>query len=328
MELDTSKITEGQIFETYPDLCRALGCEPVKGNSKPKLLKEFERYFSYEKDGKKFIITEIYPEPMSEEYRIAANAKYVGLIQNLLLPYLAQQEGEITYVRKLKLWMILGMINSKYILMRAPHRKDDLMELSEDMTAFDINHFFSRSSTKFYDIIRTSLNSLKRRKLLLWEEPYRIGEVINVNNYRSEIIYRDATDAEKKYILKTERKVLKEFGYDSDYQIKTGNKRIAYYDRLSEIFKEEKGWVDVFSCYKFIYDKNNILEVINEDNDLKQLNEVIIQTLNEQAENNYKKKGYTSDNAVLRMFDEDKPFFYYEGYQRRQQVLTEALIRR
>ena len=328
MELDTSKLTEGQVFETYPELCRALGCEPVKGNSKPKLLKEFERYFNYEKDGKKFIITEIYPEPISEEYRIAANAKYVGYIQNLLLPYLAQQPEEITYIRRHKLWMILGMINSKYLIMRAPHRKDDLLQLSEDMSVFDINHFFSRSSTKFYDIIKTSLNSLKRRKLVLWEDIYRIGEMISTDSFRSEMIYREATDSEKKYILKTERNVLKEFGYDSEHQIKASNQRIAYYDKLAEIFKKEKGWVDVFSCYKFIYDKSNILEVINEDTELQEMNEVIVQTLNEQAENNYKKKGYTADNAVLRMFDEDNPFFYYKGYQERQRILTDNLMRR
>lgn len=329
MELDTSKLTEGQVFETYPELCRALGCEPVKGNSKPKLLKEFERYFNYEKDGKRFIITEIYPEPISEEYRIAANAKYVTFVQNILLSYLSQQEEEIIYLSQQKLWTILGLVNNKYFTMRASHRREDLMKLSKDMSMFDINHFFTRSSLKFCDIVKNALNSLKRRKLLLYEEPHRIGELVTDHDFfRSDIIYRDATDTEKKYILKTERKTLKEFGFENTNQMLMSNKRIAYYEKLDKIFKEEKDWVHVYSCYKFIYDKSNIVEAINEDIEIQQMNQLVIDALNEQAENNYKKKGFTSDSAAIRVFDEDNPFFYYKGYQERQRILTDNLIRR
>ena len=330
MELDTSKLTEGQIFDTYPELCRTLGCEVYGGYQKTKQLKDFGRYFNYEKDGKKFIITEIYPEPMSEEYRIAANAKYVAFIQNILLSYLSQQEEEIVYITQQQLWTILGMVNNKYFLMRAPHRKEDLMKLSDDMTMFDITHFFSRSGMKFQDIIKTSLDSLKRRKLLLYERPYRIGELISDDDFffHSGVVYREATDNEKKYILRTEKKIMNGLGFSDSFKLHASDKCITYYDKLEKTFKEEKGWNNVYLCYKFIYDKNNILEEINENEDVKKMNELIIEVLNEQAENNYKKKGYTSDSAVLRMFDEDNPFFYYKGYQERQRILTDNLIRR
>lgn len=329
MEVNTTQLTEGQVFDTYPALCKALGCDVYGGYQKTKQLKEFERYFNYEKEGKKFIITEIYPEPISEEYRMAANAKYVGFIQNILLSYLSQQEEEIIYLTQQQLWTILGMVNNKYFLMRTPHKKEDLMNLSEDMTMFDINNFFNRSGAKFADIIKTALNSLQRRKLLIYEKPYRIGEVVSNEKFmQSGVVYRDATDNEKKYILRTENKLMHQFGFNDIYKLYASSKSVAYYDSLNKIFQKEKDWDHVYSCYKFIFDKDNIIEAINEDAEIKQMNELIIQVLNEQAENNYKKWGYTSDNAVLRMFDEDRPFFYYEGYQRRQQVLTEALIRR
>ena len=329
MKLDTSKLTEGQIFGTYPELCRVLGCEVYGGYQKTKQLKEFERYFNYEKNGKKFVITEIYPEPISEEYRVAANAKYVTFVQNILLSYLSQQEEEIIYLSQKRLWSILGLVNNKYFTMRPTHRREDLMKLSDDMTMFDINHFFTRSSLKFCDIVKNALNSLKRRKLLLYEEPYRIGELVSDHDFfRSDIVYRDATDTEKKYILKTERKTLKEFGFENENQMLISNKRSAYYEKLDKIFKEERDWVHVYSCYKFIYDKHNIVEAINEDTEVQQMNQLVIDALNEQAENNYKKKGYTSDTAAIRMFDEEKPFFYHKGYQERQRILTDNLIRR
>ena len=145
---------------------------------------------------------------------------------------------------------------------------------------------------------------------------------------RSGILYRDANDNEKKYILRTERKLLKEFGFETDYQMLCSDKRTSYYDKLEKIFKQEKDWESIYHCYKFIYDKGNIIEAINEDAEMRQMNQLVIDALNEQAEKNYNKKGYTADNAVIRMFDEDKPFFYHNGYQQRQRILTEALIRR
>ena len=160
MELDTSKLTEGQIFNTYPELCRTLGCEVYGGYQKTKQLKDFGRYFNYEKDGKKIIITEIYPEPMNEEYRVAANAKYVTFVQNILLSYLSQQEEEIIYITPQRLWLLLGMVNNKYLVMKQHYRRQELLTLSEDMDMFDINHFFVRSNMKIRDILKSGLGSL------------------------------------------------------------------------------------------------------------------------------------------------------------------------
>jgi len=328
MEVDTTKITEGQIFDTYPELCRALGCEVYGGYQKTKQLKDFARYFKYEKSGKQYIITEIYTKPMSEEYRIAANAKYIMFVQNILLSYLSQQDNEIIYLTQQNLWMILGMINNKYTIMRTPHRREELMYLSEDMSIFDINHFFTRSNTKFRDIVKTALNSLKRRKLLLCDEVYRIGEIAGDDFFSSVMTYRDATDTERKYILRTERALLKEFGFETDYQLFSSDKRSLYYEKLEKIFQREKGWNNVYMCYKFIYDKSNIIAAINEDEEVKRMNDLIVDVLNEQAENNYKKYGVTADNMEERAIYEDRPFFYYQGYQNRQRLLTETLIRR
>ena len=58
------------------------------------------------------------------------------------------------------------------------------------------------------------------------------------------------------------------------------------------------------------------------------MNDLIVDVLNEQAENNYKKRGVTADNMEERAIYEDRPFFYYQGYQNRQRLLTETLIRR
>ena len=56
-------LSVGQVFKNYKDLCETIG-EPVKeGSSKRAQLKEWNRFFEYDKQGYKFIITDIYDEP-------------------------------------------------------------------------------------------------------------------------------------------------------------------------------------------------------------------------------------------------------------------------
>lgn len=331
-QLDKKKLDslhQGDVFNNYPELCKATGMNIYDGYQKKKQLKELERYINYEKNGKQFIINEVYDEPLSEEYRIAANAKYTGLIQNILLSYLAQQKDETAYITQYNLWDILGMVNARYMRMREHDHREQLLTLSDDMTLFDVNDFFKRSNTKFRDIVKVSLNSLKRRKLLLFEEVYRVGvPIYDKYEYRG-FEYRDATDDEKRYILRTEHNLLKEFGFETDFQMFCSNRREEYYDRLGEIFQEEKDWRNVYFCYKFIYDKENVIEAIENNNDVMEMNRLMIDALDTQADNNYAKRG--ESNMVAEsgwVIGKKKAFCYYEGYPERQRVLSDNLIRR
>ena len=157
--------------------------------------------------------------------------------------------------------------------------------------------------------------------LMDWEEEQK------KNDLQADIILKMRTDSDFMSAVETLYKLDKD-KLQSINQMLMSNKRTAYYEKLDEIFKKERDWTHVYSCYKFIYDKSNIVEAVNEDMEIQQMNQLVIDALNEQAKSNYKKKGFTSDNAAIRVFDEDKPFFYYEGYQERQRILTDNLIRR
>lgn len=54
---------EGQIVKNYKELCKILNVEAKGGASKIAQYKEFDRYFEYEKQGHKYIITKIYENP-------------------------------------------------------------------------------------------------------------------------------------------------------------------------------------------------------------------------------------------------------------------------
>ena len=61
--LYTSKLYVNQIFKNYKELCAFFDEKPTTGCSKQAQFKEWERYFSYRKEGNKFVITEVFDTP-------------------------------------------------------------------------------------------------------------------------------------------------------------------------------------------------------------------------------------------------------------------------
>lgn len=329
IQLNIDNITEGQIFESYPELCRALGCSIYGGYQKTKQLNDFLRYFDYEKIDKRYVVKEVYAVPKETDTRTASNAKYVPVIHNILLSHLSKQSNDNVYMTQKHLWILLGLINEDYLIMRESHRIEELVKLSDDMSMIDIKDFYRRSGMKFRDIIKRSLDSLVRKEVIdSYKEVYRIGTIVSGDDfYYSGIEYRDATDSEERYIKRIKKQLLEEFGHKTEF-FTDDNKRNRFYDKFDRALGERRGWAKVYSCYKITRKKDVPVPDIDEESERKRLNQLIIDVLNEQAEDNYQKKGITADNATERSFDEEKPFFYYKGYQNRQRILTEALIRR
>lgn len=54
----------GQVFKSYRDLCRFLDADIMTGRSKEYHLEELGRYFRWERDKFRYIITQIYEQPL------------------------------------------------------------------------------------------------------------------------------------------------------------------------------------------------------------------------------------------------------------------------
>ena len=59
----TSLLDTNKTFKNYKELCAYLGETPTTANSKKAQIKEWERYFSFRKEGQKIIITEVFDTP-------------------------------------------------------------------------------------------------------------------------------------------------------------------------------------------------------------------------------------------------------------------------
>ena len=54
----------GQVFKSYRDLCRFLDADILSGSSKNYQLEEWATYFRWERDKFRYIIQQIYSEPL------------------------------------------------------------------------------------------------------------------------------------------------------------------------------------------------------------------------------------------------------------------------
>lgn len=65
--MNIENLKEGMVIKNYRRLCKVLNWKVTGGDSKKSQLKELDRFCNYEKQGNKFIIKEIYLEPLEKK---------------------------------------------------------------------------------------------------------------------------------------------------------------------------------------------------------------------------------------------------------------------
>ena len=295
---------------TYKKLCEVLKQPYYKSNNqKNAQLKEWSRYFDFEKVNKKYVIKEIYKKPLEPEINpVSNNAIYVKYIECILLQYLSKQNGEPAYFAPRKLWLHLGMINNDFLEYKTQYEK---LTEENNISLYDVKNFYDRCNANFPNIIKSSLNSLQRRCLIKYSKPYMLGQ-INEDGF---IEYREATDSEVKYILKTKRALLSTFGVEDEIAIHWLGLSKDYYKTLDETFETEQNWYKVFEAYKIIYNKEDIIETLPQDQlklEKMGLNNAVINKMNKQAET---------------LYQNEKKINYHDTYVQSQYLLSDKLLK-
>lgn len=103
------------------------------------------------------------------------------------MQYLSRQDGYTRTLTKKKWWELLGITNHKYGRMT----EKELLQLDKILTSFEIRHFYQRCNKKLEQILFSSLNNLKNRKLI----NYQIQTVI---------VTTDEETGKDKYFLATD----------------------------------------------------------------------------------------------------------------------------
>jgi len=272
-------------------MCQLFNQEVEAGNSKKAQEKNWLRYFDYEKEKQKYIILQIYDEPLPKDDKrsLGNNSIYTQHIELLLLDYLSKQRGYKAILTLKKLYLLMGMINNEYI----KEDKESLKKSNEYITDYQINHFYQRTYQKLRKIIFDTLRNLKNRCLIDYEELTMINILeVAKNNKIISTATRIATDEEKKNIMQVKKKVLNEMGIDSITLVHLKFKHNDYYNRVNDLLKEYYNINYVYTDIKILFTHKYIIEALEQAELTMQkylLNDKIITAVNEQARYNLDK---------------------------------------
>lgn len=286
--INTEVLVIGESIKNYKELCKRLDVNVCTGNQKKAQEKEFRRYFDWERVGYKYIITQIYPEPLPKDNGLKSkgnNNIYTKSIEVILLDFLSKTPGYTYTMGRKEWWRMLGMVNEKF----ASIDNEELKSLSNVITNWEISNFYARSYTNLNKILTSALNSLQRQRLIEWEQE----TIIAMTDQFGETVYHPATDEEKKNIMSMERYVLTEiFDYVSIIQVICRNQQEEFYNKVGKLIQKEYEWSYYFKRIKILYNQKDALKAISSyQKNLEKLtlNNNICKRMNKDADNKYEK---------------------------------------
>ena len=314
--IDTSGLELGMVVKNYREMCRILNEQICEGNSKKAQLKEWSRYFLWEKKGQKFIILDIYDEPLPKEDGRANKNIYATYIEVILIKILAKQKNskDPFYFTTNQMWKLLGMINNNYKNISLDELNDRIPEY--DVKPFDVKKFYQRCNQRLRDILFSSLDRLESRALIKYDREIVIV-FYDEDNHK---ISLPANDQQKKKILKAERRTLLDMGLESKRHVYASFKDTEFFERMNAYLQEWYGWEYVFNRIKINYNKSDILDTVYKDEmNLKKefeemklqrlgLNDKVVEALYKNArvmaENKHKKSDQEYQEAIEKYKEE------------------------
>lgn len=324
-------LQSGMIISNYKKMCKLLNEEELQGDSKISQIKEWKRCFDFDREGQKYIINEIYDEPLSKDDKrvVGNNNEYAKFIELLLLNYLSKQKGYTAILTTKQLLSLLGMVNQNYL------DKDHKKLENDDITIFDVNHFYQRSYKRLCEILFTTLNNLQNRKLATYSKLTMITQTMASGIQET----REATDEEIKDIQKVEREVLVNMGYDNISKIFLSFQQDRYYNRVQELLIERYDIDKVYNLLKIIFHQPHIIKALEEaelETNKIMLNDKIIYAIDKQADNNFEKNtkqfneyiDILEDNSLWgKRIADKKPFKFSDIYLFAQKKLSQYLLK-
>lgn len=291
--MNISNIEVGNTYKNYKQLCSVLDVSTKTGTSKMAQLKDFERYFKYEKKGHSFIITHVHEIPLPENHN---KTKYIPTIEKLIIDKCIQfgNDGEL-FISKSELMKELRMINENYT-----YAKYKQLRLAKhmDITLEEIEDFYKTSDDLLKRNIEAALNSLRNQSLIFWSHTMTLCFIdtvaeTNINNEikackQEEVnefgeqsvsfttvdpvtfrIYRKATKEEIELVLQTEREVMEMFNCNSLNDIFKKNISHKFYKEVRDELFDKANIYFYYNSYEITINEKHILSKWKELSDIQ-----------------------------------------------------------
>ncbi|MBW7572486.1 hypothetical protein [Caproiciproducens faecalis] len=209
---------------------------------------------------------------------------YVKYIELLLMNRLAREENFTCTITRKRLFQFLGLVNGEFS--NKPY--DLIKQQNNQIRTYDLDHFYQRAYQKLDKILFDALKNLKNRCLISYFE-----EIVIIQKDEDGKTYTTiANDTEIKCIDSVKKQVLDEMGLISLTQVFLKFKGDKFYSRVDSILKEQYNWEYTYKQFKLIYTQKNIIQEIPKTElqiEKLKLNQKVIDAMNQQAENNYKR---------------------------------------
>jgi hypothetical protein len=332
-------LSPGLVVKNYKSMCELLHQFHTSGEARQKQIKNWERFFAYNKLGQKYIITEIYDEPMEPEYRKYQRGIYVKFVEIILRTLLSTKENNFYDVTKQQLWQDLGMINKKYKRIGLSDLNKELKEYVVSLS--EIKTFYRKCDSRLSEILKSSLNGLVSRRII----DYKIQKVILYSN-NNELDYIVAEGELNDKIRNIERDVLDTMKLRNMEEVRKTLRYDEFYELRDKYGHEQYGWIRIFDRYHIEFDKATVLKNIATDKKelqeiMLEFNEKIIEAIDksneamvnkqhekakEQYEEKISKKKIAIGKAPTYSYRELKIFDYDEDYLPKTKQLSNQLI--
>lgn len=236
--MNIKNLTEGMEIKNYKELCNILEIKVSDGNSKKKQLKDLERYCKFRKEGRKFIIEQIYEEEKAKIYP----SVYMEFIGNILIDYLYKNlsnPGDRKILTIGKMIEIVGLANENYEI---GNRHKKALSKALNVNLLSVYYFYNNTRGEFKRIIERALKSLHNRRILTFNKIKMICCKDGVYQ-----VYRQATDQEESYITDIEKEVLNDMKYKSISEVFIKCKMKTFQKKVKN--KLPEGWIYYFDAY-------------------------------------------------------------------------------
>ncbi|MCM3792484.1 hypothetical protein M3690_04155 [Priestia megaterium] len=193
-------VSEGQIIKNYKALCSELEVPVEAGNSKKAQLKEWERYFGYQKQGNKFIITDIYETPKEKVDGRGKSGDYVNHLELFIADMLANSKDKHISISRTRFLIAMNMVNNNY---GECNKYIDQLSKFTNIEKIVIHDFYNTTNSNLKYAIETALDRLQSKRVITWKKVIKICDKEDEGNHR--VATQDEEDMIK---FKYEKEVL------------------------------------------------------------------------------------------------------------------------
>lgn len=298
--------TEEVVFKNYKVMCEQLKLPITSSNGKKAQIKRLGHFCDIEKDGQKYIFTEVYEDP---DFEMLQENVLVSEIEKILLSVFLEQKSKSPEILLdyYGYYILFGFCNSKF----SKPREEYEFKKNNNISAAQVDNFHAKSLKRFSDLLKSALEKM---------EDHRYIKCFNVDivtyseksyKYLEKSKSREALPEEVQRVLNYESVILAKMGLKRKNDVYAHKKQRQFYQERQRMIQEnEKDWLYYNSGYRIICNQEKWLRQGLERNLEERRNYQL--KVNEYIRGKLLKSGETSySNYQMKLADE------YNSYKQR-----------